>query len=1136
MRIKRVAVAASVVLVAIFAVAAIAAHLLAPRAVALLAESVKASTGRELRFGEVGASLLPRPALELKQVQFGNAAWGSQPWLAQAGRVRIEMDVLELLSRRLHARRIVVEDASVLLETDHAGNGNWVMESPRPQAATAASVDTVELDEVSLQALTLTWRDGSSGHTASARLESLGFAGSSATHRMRLHADASVNGKKLTTSGTAGDLAGLLANVPAYPLDFDNQIGAGSIGVHGTIDRPRAAEEMNLALSAQAPDLSELALLVGVNLPSTGPFRAAAQLTGTPAAPVFKNIDVEIGTPEQAHLIARGEVHGKISDVGGYEWSSNGLDLLVEGSQFGDLSGWVAKPLPPWGRYHIAAHAEGSAAAPALSAIDAALGGDGMPEISVTGVIADARAASGIDLKLKASARAWWNLRSMRDVRLPPFGASARVRDAGTGFRVDDLDLKVAQSSVSATLQIDRSGPRLRVTGKARSPLIDLARDPPKSTGAPATAARRKAPASSDYWKLVDVDLDLEIGRLVTPGGRELQGGSGRIALVDGHVQATALHARFGGAAAQVDGRIADPQNLAGLDLKIALQGKELADLFKYFGKPVPPLGQYDAHAVLHDLQKAPATTADDASAGASAQDGYAVDELELVLGHSSMRGHIAFSPRQPRPLVTATLQGRLIDLSALKAAAPGSAGSNPLLAADVDADLRFERIVLPDRRAIGPVNGGLALANGALQLKQLRVAVDGASATVDGMIADPMKLTGLALTMDVDIRSSAGISTFTGQKSLQQLPALVASGRVTDLPEGYSIAGLKLAAAATTLSGNVTVMRGAERPRLQATLTSPLLDFTSLSHATKPGPTKSKSAAAGARVIPDVPLSLDQLRAIDADLDVRIDALKFGDAASLGPMLLRATIADGRLTAGPIDISNAAGQTLHAWLSADAPQAAWTLRVEGSGVELGKVFARLGQPELVSGGSTELELDVKGRGKSLHAIAGSLNGYVQVKVGPNRVNNVAVDVGNNIVMNMLSAANPFQKTDPDTEVNCIAARLPVKDGVFSSTRDLAIETKKYNLIMSGTVNLGTEKLDLAITPIVTSGLGLGDISTIVSLSGSFADPSIGLTAAGAFKSAASIGTAIALPGLGNLLLKKATSDPHPCATALARE
>jgi len=70
----------------------------------------------------------------------------------------------------------------------------------------------------------------------------------------------------------------------------------------------------------------------------------------------------------------------------------------------------------------------------------------------------------------------------------------------------------------------------------------------------------------------------------------------------------------------------------------------------------------------------------------------------------------------------------------------------------------------------------------------------------------------------------------------------------------------------------------------------------------------------------------------------------------------------------------------------------------------------------------------------------------------------------------------------------------------------------------------------------VTGGLGLTEIPTVVSLSGTFSAPSVGLTAGGAIRSAASIGATIAVPGLSNLagsLFRKITADPNPCATAL---
>jgi hypothetical protein len=161
-----------------------------------------------------------------------------------------------------------------------------------------------------------------------------------------------------------------------------------------------------------------------------------------------------------------------------------------------------------------------------------------------------------------------------------------------------------------------------------------------------------------------------------------------------------------------------------------------------------------------------------------------------------------------------------------------------------------------------------------------------------------------------------------------------------------------------------VSLARGAERFKLQAKASSPRFDFTALPRAATPEGT-AKPAASGARMIPDVVLPLDLLRAIDADLDLRVDALKLSDSAQVGPLLVRATIADGRLNAEPVELANGAVQVLHASVTADAASSAWTLRLTGSGIDLGEMLTRFGQPQLVTGGSTDVELDVQGRGKT---------------------------------------------------------------------------------------------------------------------------------------------------------------------------
>ncbi len=1133
MRIKRLALAAGVALIAAAVAIGVATHTLVPRLLANLAESVKTATGRELSIGEVGVTLLPLPAVTLRQVRFANAPWGSQPWLAQADRVDVQIDVVALLSHRLHIRQITLQDANVLIETDAQGNGNWVLASTTAATPAPAWIDTTEFDELRSRSLSLNYRDGASGSTRSLRLDAFELAAADASQPMRVRAEGNAGATKVTAAGTIGALAGLLANGPAWPVALEFKLGAATIGVHGSIDSPRTLGALNLALRAQAPDVAGLAALAGADVPSLGPFAGTASVTGSASAPLFKDIDIEAGGADQMRLTARGEVQGSASDAGGYEWRSAGVDLVAEGKQLGDLTAWIDRPLPAFGAYRISARASGAMAAPSLSAIDVAAGGDGMPKIKVSGSIADVRAAGGIDLKIDARATNAWRLDAKSATRLPPFRASVRLHESEQGYRLDDLELKIADNIVNAALNVAKVGSRLHVAGKVKFPVIDLGHPAPDGDNVSAPASAVKSRPSAGYWNVADADLELTFEKLILPSGRQLQAGSGKVALVDGHLQASALQATFAGAKLQVDGSIADPHNLAGLDLKIGLQGKELSELFQWFGKPVASVGRFSGSAELRDAPEVPIATAVDGRAGALRS--YAFENLELAFGRSSVRGRVAFVPAEPRPRVTLKLGGPLLDLSIVSSSQQKSDGSNPWLLADVDADVQFERVVLPDRRELGRVNGSMNLIAGELEFKQLSIELGGASATMSGTIADPLKPAGITMAVDVQATNGEGLATLTALQGLRQLRAFHANGKVTDVPDGYAIAGLKLAFPATTISADASLTRGAERFKLQATATSPLFDFTALPRAATSEGT-AKPAASAARVIPDLTLPLDLLRSIDADLDLRVDAVKLGDAAQIGPLLVRATIAGGRLHADPVELANGTGQVVHASISADAAQSAWTFRLTGSGIDLGEMLSRFGQPQLVDGGSTDLDLDMHGRGKTLPAVLGSLNGNIRMRIGPNRINNVAIDVDSGIIARMFSAANPFQKTDPDTQVKCIAVRVPVKDGILKSEHNAAVETAKYNLIATGTVNLRTEALDLAVTPVVTGGLGLTEIPTIVSLSGTFAAPSVGLTAGGAIKSAASIGATIAVPGLSNLagsLFRKITADQNPCATAL---
>ena len=179
-------------------------------------------------------------------------------------------------------------------------------------------------------------------------------------------------------------------------------------------------------------------------------------------------------------------------------------------------------------------------------------------------------------------------------------------------------------------------------------------------------------------------------------------------------------------------------------------------------------------------------------------------------------------------------------------------------------------------------------------------------------------------------------------------------------------------------------------------------------------------------------------------------------------------------------------------------------------------------------------------RGQSLAALVGSLDGELQIKVGALRAHNVAVNLGEGLLTRTLSLINPFRKSEPDTDIKCIAAKLPVKQGVLTSERRFAVETARYNAVLLGTLDLRSERLDLAVQPIVKSGAGIGsgELSSVVRLRGTLAEPEVGIDAGSIAKSAVSIGAAVATLGgwwLADAVRKQIKADSNPCATALAR-
>jgi hypothetical protein len=415
--------------------------------------------------------------------------------------------------------------------------------------------------------------------------------------------------------------------------------------------------------------------------------------------------------------------------------------------------------------------------------------------------------------------------------------------------------------------------------------------------------------------------------------------------------------------------------------------------------------------------------------------------------------------------------------------------------------------------------------------------ATAGATASLSGTVDLRAKVPLLAGDLKAEVKDTAGLAQLAGGPLALPVPlALVAKVRASR--DEYVVEPLAATLGKSRIEGRLAAKTGGARPFVTATLSAPLVDLAA--GAPRGGGKAGAAGRAGARVFSDAPLPLALLRSFDGAADATIERLVLANGVPLEKVRLKATLKDGRLDAQPLQALVGGGAvTGRATLEARPTASTLALNVQGKAISGEKVAAAMGHGGSVSGGNIDLALNLAGPGESIARFMGGANGEILATMGPARTSGAALDFGGDVLTRVADLANPSRRTDKYTEIRCAVVRLPVRDGIASAQRTIAVETARVDIVAAGTINLRSEALDLALRPNVKEGLGIGaaSLAELVRVTGTLANPSVGIDTLGSARTALSIGGAIATGGLsllGEAALKKGTADPQPCRTALA--
>jgi uncharacterized protein involved in outer membrane biogenesis len=202
----------------------------------------------------------------------------------------------------------------------------------------------------------------------------------------------------------------------------------------------------------------------------------------------------------------------------------------------------------------------------------------------------------------------------------------------------------------------------------------------------------------------------------------------------------------------------------------------------------------------------------------------------------------------------------------------------------------------------------------------------------------------------------------------------------------------------------------------------------------------------------------------------------------------------------------------------------------------LENLLARLDPGSKVSGGNMKIAFNVKASGSSLHQMASNSNGKIQLSINQARMGTNFLNDAGDFVVTLLDSMNPLRKKTSETVLECAVAYLPINNGQINIAKSVGIETDRLDAALAGSINLKTEAINLTIDPKEKSGITTGlDLTGMVKMGGTLANPKAGINQAGVVNSAVSIGLGF-LTGGASILAENArsmTSKSHPCRDAL---
>jgi hypothetical protein len=215
----------------------------------LVAEAERA-LGRPVTLGSLGLGLSLAPTMKVRDLAIANLPGGTRPDMARIARGELQLALIPLLSGELRIKRVLLEDADVLLELV-GDQPNWLLGRPREPVAEAAPRPargrSVSVDELSLTNARLAFPGGPPGGVVLSRLEAYADRDMTAEGELRW------DNLTIRYHAQGGPLARLLADARGpQPVSVRLDTEGARLALRGTLTDPGPALSYDIEVTGEA--------------------------------------------------------------------------------------------------------------------------------------------------------------------------------------------------------------------------------------------------------------------------------------------------------------------------------------------------------------------------------------------------------------------------------------------------------------------------------------------------------------------------------------------------------------------------------------------------------------------------------------------------------------------------------------------------------------------------------------------------------------------------------------------------------------------------------------------------------------------------------------------------------------------